>query len=185
MQNPPPPPPPPSGFPPPPPPPEPAGYVAPQAYGYAPQASYGGFWIRLVAYIIDAIIITVPLVIIAVIIGIATGAALGASGNTSDQTVGAASTGVSGLIQLIGFVLTVGYFVFFWGQGSTLGMRLFRLRVADANTGQPIGYGRAALRYIGFIVSALVCYIGLIWAAFDGRKQGWHDKIATSVVLQG
>ena len=191
MQNPPPPPPPggypppppPSGYPPPPPPSVPPGYQPMQAY--APQASYGGFWIRLVAYIIDAIIISIPVVILAVIIGVATGVAIGATGNTSDTTTSTASSAVGGLIQLIAFVVTVGYFVYFWGRGSTLGMRLFRLRVADATTGAPIGYGRAALRYIGFIVSGIVCYIGLIWAAFDGRKQGWHDKIASSVVLQG
>jgi uncharacterized RDD family membrane protein YckC len=45
--------------------------------------------------------------------------------------------------------------------------------------------GRAALRYVGYVISTLVCYIGLIWAAFDSRKQGWHDKIASTVVVQG
>jgi uncharacterized RDD family membrane protein YckC len=191
MQNPPPPPPPgytppppPPGYTPPPPPQGP-GYPAPQGYGYAPQVTYGGFWIRFVAYIIDAIIIAVPVIILAVIVGVATGVAIGVSGNTSNQTTSAAGSGVSVLIDLVAFVITVGYFVYFWGSGSTLGMRLFHLRVADANTGAPIGYGRAALRYVGYIVSTFVCYIGLIWAAFDSRKQGWHDKIANTVVLQG
>jgi uncharacterized RDD family membrane protein YckC len=96
-----------------------------------------------------------------------------------------ATTGATGIIQLIAFLITVGYFVYFWGKGQTIGMRVFHLRVADAVTGQPIGYGRAALRYLGYVISAIVCYIGLIWAAFDGRKQGWHDKIANTVVLQG
>ncbi len=196
MQNPPPPPPPGGYFPPPPPPPgggyppppplgQPAGYPAPQSYGYAPQVTYGGFWIRFVAYIIDAIIIFVPVFILAVIVSAVTGAAIISTGSTSDNTVAAASTGAQLLVQVIGFVITVGYFVYFWGTGSTLGMRVFHLRVADANTGAPIGYGRAALRYVGLVISAFVCYIGLIWAAFDGRKQGWHDKIASSVVLQG
>jgi len=54
----------------------------------------------------------------------------------------------------------------------------------DATTGAPIGFGRAALRYVGFVVSILVCYIGLIWAAFDPRKQGWHDKVARTVVIR-
>jgi len=153
-------------------------------YGLAPAARYGGFWIRLVAYIIDAIIIFIPVVILAVILGFAMGVALGVSNNTSDQSTNTAVAGIQGLIQLLSFVATVGYFVYFWSSGSTIGMRLFHLRVADANTGQPIGLGRAALRYIGLVISALVCYIGLIWAAFDSRKQGWHDKIATTVVLQ-
>jgi uncharacterized RDD family membrane protein YckC len=191
LQNPPPPPPPPSGgFPPPPPssggyPPAPplqppGGYPAPQGYG---QVTYGGFWIRLVAYIIDAVIIFIPLAILGFIIGVIAAASAGAANNSNANAI--AGSGASLLVDLIAFVVTVGYFVYFWGKGQTIGMRVFHLRVADAVTGQPIGYGRAALRYLGYIVSALVCYIGLIWAAFDGRKQGWHDKIANTVVLQG
>ncbi len=48
-------------------------------------------------------------------------------------------------------------------------MRLFKLRVVDANSGQRIGIGRAVARYIGLIIAALPCWIGLIWAAFDPR----------------
>jgi uncharacterized RDD family membrane protein YckC len=193
LQNPPPPPPPPpsGGYPPPPPPsggyppapplPQPGGYPAPQAYG---QVTYGGFWIRLVAYIIDAVIIFIPTFVIGLVIGLIAAASAGAANNSSNANA-IAGSGASVLVDLIAFVITVGYFVYFWGRGQTIGMRVFHLRVADAVTGQPIGYGRAALRYLGYIISAIVCYIGLIWAAFDGRKQGWHDKIANTVVLQG
>jgi len=155
-------------------------------YGYAPQVRYGGFWIRFVAVFIDGIIVSIPGIILGVIVGIMAAVATNASGNSNngDSATGAAFTGVQLLVELISFVITVGYFVYFWGKGQTLGMRLFHLRVADANTGQPIGYGRAALRYLGYILSVIVCYIGLIWAAFDSRKQGWHDKIASTVVLQ-
>jgi uncharacterized RDD family membrane protein YckC len=192
MQN-PPPPPPPGGYPPPPPsggyqpPPPPlgGGYPAPQGYGSAPQAAYGGFWIRLVAIFIDGIIIAIPIVVLAVIIGIITGVAIGISGKSGNAATSSAGAGFTAVIDILAFVLTIGYFVYFWGQGQTLAMRLFHLRVVDANTGQPIGYGRAALRYLGYIISGLVCYIGLIWAAFDSRKQGWHDKIAGTVVVQG
>jgi uncharacterized RDD family membrane protein YckC len=201
MQNPPPPPPPPpsggyppppppsGGYPPPPPPsggyfpapPQPGGYPAPQGYG---QVTYGGFWIRFVAYIIDAVIVAIPIFILGFIVGII--AAIGSSAASHNGGATAvAGTGASALVDLIAFVVTVGYFVYFWGRGQTIGMRVFHLRVADAVTGQPIGYGRAALRYVGYIVSAIVCYIGFIWAALDSRKQGWHDKIANSVVLQG
>ena len=193
MQNPPPPPPPPpsGGYPPPPPPsggyppapplPQPGGYPAPQSYG---QVTYGGFWIRLVAYIIDAVIIFIPTFVIGLVIGLIAAASAGAANNSSNANA-IAGSGASVVVDLIAFVITVGYFVYFWGKGQTIGMRVFHLRVADAITGQPIGYGRAALRYLGYIISGIVCYIGLIWAAFDGRKQGWHDKIANTVVLQG
>lgn len=157
------------------------GYGQPMApYGQA--TTYGGFWIRLVAYIIDGVIVSIPTFVIAFILGIVIGLSSAASGNQPST----AATNAAGTVgELIGVAISIGYFVYFWGVGSTLGMRLFKLRVADANTGQPIGFGRAGLRYVGLIVSTLVCYIGLIWAAFDSRKQGWHDKIATTVVLQG
>jgi uncharacterized RDD family membrane protein YckC len=64
-------------------------------------------------------------------------------------------------------------------------MRLFHLRVADAQTGAPIGIGRAVVRWLMSLVNTWACYIGWIWVAFDSRKQGWHDKVANSVVLQG
>ncbi len=137
------------------------------------------------AAFIDGIIVSIPIFIIAVIIGVFAGIGSAASGNTSSQAASSANAGLTAFIYLIALVISIGYFVYFWGQGQTLAMRLFSLRVADANTGQPIGMGRAGLRYVGYIISVLVCYIGLIWAAFDARKQGWHDKIANTVVLQG
>jgi uncharacterized RDD family membrane protein YckC len=164
------------------------GYPAPQpaaGYGYAPQARYGGFWIRFVAVFIDGIIVSIPVIIIGVILGIIAAVATNASSSNGNSATGAAFTGVNLLLDLISFAISIGYFVYFWGRGQTLAMRLFHLRVADATTGLPIGYGRAALRYLGYILSVIVCYIGLIWAAFDSRKQGWHDKIANTVVLQG
>jgi hypothetical protein len=48
--------------------------------------------------------------------------------------------------------------------------------------GKPITWGRALLRYFGFILSALVLSIGFLWIAFDKKRQGWHDKIARTYV---
>jgi uncharacterized RDD family membrane protein YckC len=184
--------PPPGGYPPPPPP--PGGYTPPPppmgggypmqkpatGYGYAPQVRYGGFWIRFVSIFIDGLIVGIPVGIVSAIVG----AAVTSSSNNSPAT-GAGLSGIQLVVELLGLVVEIGYFVYFWGKGQTLAMRLFHLRVADATTGLPIGSGRAALRYVGYILSVIVCYIGLIWAAFDSRKQGWHDKIASTVVLQG
>jgi len=47
-----------------------------------------------------------------------------------------------------------------------------------------IDFFRGLLRYVGFIIAAIPLLIGLIWAAFDSRKQGWHDKIAGTVVIR-
>jgi uncharacterized RDD family membrane protein YckC len=168
MQSPPPPPPPSGGMMPPPPPPM-GGYQP--VPGYAPAANYGGFWIRVVAYIIDAIILAVVGGIVDAIFRV----------NPSNAGSGAYSA-ASGLNLVIG----IAYFTYMWSQqGATLGQRIFRLRVVDANTGQRITIGKALLRWVGLFVSFIVCFVGVIWVAFDSRKQGWADKIAGTFVLQG
>jgi uncharacterized RDD family membrane protein YckC len=88
------------------------------------------------------------------------------------------------LLYLFFVVVTLGYWIYFWGtSGATLGMRLLRLRIIDANTGATIGYARAVVRLLMTVVNSWACYIGWIWVAFDPRKQGWHDKVANSVVI--
>ena len=169
MQN-PPPPPPPEGYSPPPPPPQMSGgyQPAPMAYS-APVASYGGFWIRAVAYIVDAIILG--------IIGAILSAPLAVNYNDINSASVRASNGID-------LVLSAVYFTLLWTyMGASIGQRIFRLRVVDANTGQPIPLGKAALRWLGLLLSFAVCLIGVIWVAFDGRKQGWMDKIAGTVVV--
>jgi uncharacterized RDD family membrane protein YckC len=194
MQNPPPPPPPPGDLPPPlyTPPPAPLASPSgvPAGYSYTPQPSYGGFWIRFLASLIDSAILYFSSLIVSVIVS-TIGTALGwfASASTYSPEAPATVTPIGlivvALLLLAFLVWNVGYFVYFWSTGGTLGMKLLRLRVADADTFQPIGIGRALLRYLGIIVASLACYIGLIWAAFDDRKQGWHDKIANTVVIWG
>ncbi|HEX6350095.1 MAG TPA: RDD family protein [Candidatus Dormibacteraeota bacterium] len=136
---------------------------------------YAGFWIRFVAIFIDGLIYGIPTGIVLVLILVA---AAGGRVPTSDQ-----ANSLSLPLDLISVVVGAAYFCYFWSTGATPGMRLFRQRVLDADTSQPIGVGRALLRYVGYLVSLGCCYVGLIWAAFDGRKQGWHDKLARTVVV--
>jgi uncharacterized RDD family membrane protein YckC len=145
------------------------GYAPMQ--GYAPAARYGGFWIRVVAYIIDGILLSIVGRIIDLILGV----------NPTNTT-----TGPYALASLLQLLIDIGYFTYMWSyQGATLGQRIFRLRVVDANTGQNITIGKALLRWLGLLISFVVCFIGVIWVAFDSRKQGWMDKIAGTLVIQG
>jgi len=148
---------------------------------YAAQVDYAGFWIRFAAAFIDGIIVGVALFVIFFVIGIIVAISAGATASSPDFSGG----GVNLLANVIYFVLYAGYFVYFWGMGQTPAMRWLGLYVADANTGGPIGFGKASIRLLGYMLSVLICYIGLIWAAFDPRKQGWHDHIAGSVVIRG
>ena len=164
----------------------PVQYGAPQVYG--PQPTYAGFWIRLVARLIDAVIVGIPFGVIFGVLAVAGGVFAGNASSSSQDSQNAAAAAFGGifiLLYLIVLVVQVGYWIYFWGSsGSTLGMRLLHLKVVDAVTGAPIGYGRATVRFLMTIVNSWACYIGWIWVAFDPRKQGWHDKVANSVVLQ-
>jgi uncharacterized RDD family membrane protein YckC len=160
--------------------PPPAGYVP--AAGGARAARYGGFWIRAVAYIIDTVILSLGNVIIEAIFQARGTAALGGAILNPQGS----QSPVYGAVVAVEIVITIAYFVGLWSYtGATLGQRLFRLRVVDADTGQPISLGKALLRWVGIFISSIACFVGLIWVAFDSRKQGWADKIAGTLVLRG
>jgi uncharacterized RDD family membrane protein YckC len=162
-------------------------YAAPQYQG--PQPTYAGFWIRLVARLLDGLILGIPLGIVFAVFAIAGGVFANNTSSSSQDSQNAAAAAIFGggflILWLLALVVQVGYWIYFWGtSGSTLGMRLLHLKVVDADTGGPIGYARATVRFLMSIVNSWACYIGWIWVAFDPRKQGWHDKVANSVVLQ-
>jgi uncharacterized RDD family membrane protein YckC len=134
----------------------------------APAAVTGakaGFWIRVVAFIIDSILIFVVNAIIAAILS-------------------STSTGRSGIQTLLGII----YFTYFWSAsspwpGQTVGDKLLNLRVIRTD-GSDLTIVQAFIRYVGLVVSFLVIFIGVIWVAFDPNKQGWADKIAGTYVVK-
>jgi uncharacterized RDD family membrane protein YckC len=128
----------------------------------APKA---GFWIRFLAILIDSILLA--------IVSGAVGAILSLNTN-----------GRSGLSVLVGLA----YYVFFWSKsspwpGQTIGSKLLNIRVIKTD-GSDLEISQALIRYVGFFIAAIVLLIGLIWAAFDPNKQGWHDKIAGTYVIK-
>jgi uncharacterized RDD family membrane protein YckC len=159
----------------------PAIIAPPPDYAAVMNVVYAGFWIRFVAILIDSVILFVANLIIGFVLGFFIGILIYASGASVNES---STNTLNVLSYFVALVLSAGYFSFYWAGGQTWGMRWLRLRVVDAQTGQPIGVSRGFMRYLGYLVSALPCYVGLIWAAFDPRKQGWHDKIANSVVVQ-
>jgi uncharacterized RDD family membrane protein YckC len=86
---------------------------------------------------------------------------------------------------IIAIALSIAYFIYFEGgaTGQTIGKRVLGIRVVDYGSGGPLGYGKAFLRYIGRIASGAICYLGYLWVIWDKEKQGWHDKIANTVVV--
>jgi uncharacterized RDD family membrane protein YckC len=75
--------------------------------------------------------------------------------------------------------------VAFWiYRQATPGKIVIGARIVDANSGQPPSTGQLIGRYFGYYLSIIPLCLGLIWVAFDKRKQGWHDKLAGTVVIR-
>ena len=151
-----------------------SGWAPPPSSRPGPMAGvhYAGFWVRFVAILLDAIVLGVISAALTPIVG----SQVTITGNqfTVNYTANAYST-------LIGLV----YFVGLWSwRGQTIGMIPFGMQVVGVADGKKIDLLRAVLRYVGLIISIIPLFLGLIWAAFDSRKQGWHDKIASTVVIR-
>jgi len=137
---------------------------------------YAGFWRRLAAVLIDTLIVIPLLGLLMYLLS---------DGKLSDELLESDpfafySPGATLAVDLGFFVLVIFFWVKFLG---TPGKLLLGCQIVNANTGQPLTIGRAMLRYFGYLVSAILFLLGFIWIAFDRRKQGFHDKIAGSVVI--
>ena len=147
---------------------------------------FAGFWRRFVAYMIDGFIIGFIFILLMTVAGFAY-----LAGTMSGQG-GAILAKITDPEQMASFTLwmwafsifiNIAYFTYFHGStGRTPGKTLLGLQVVSAD-GTSISYGIAFLRSVGYLVSSLVFCLGYIWIAFDKQKQGWHDKIAGTVVI--
>ena len=137
----------------------------------SPDLEYVGFWPRLGATVIDVLlqlVITLPLT-------------YAIYGQASEP--GATFMGLSD--ALINLVLPAAAVIAFWVyRGATPGKMAISARIVDADTGAPLTASQSVIRYLGYFVSLIPFGLGYLWIAFDRRKQGWHDKMANSVVIR-
>ncbi len=173
----------------------------PPRRGPAPGIEYAGFWIRTAAYLLD----TIPFFVLGLVVVIPMMAAgfdvlrdvplpppgtlINSPEYQAYQTrlAQAMTEAMGGFYPIFGLfqLLSIAYFVGMWTwRQQTLGMMALGLRVARDADGQPPGFARSLLRYVGYWLSWIALFIGFIWVAFDSRKQGWHDKIAGTVVVR-
>lgn len=86
---------------------------------------------------------------------------------------------------LITWVLPAVIVVLFWMfKQATPGKMAVGARIVDVRSGEAASTGQLIGRYLGYFISALVFGLGFFWVAFDSRKQGWHDKLAGTVVVR-
>ena len=130
----------------------------PQMWGASgPRA---GFWRRFAGLFIDGILLGIVDAVLRAILGTGPGTALYA------------------VASIVYFTVLIGS-----SRGQTVGQMALGIRVIDFNTGGPIGYGRAFVRWLVSIVSAVVFLLGYLWMLWDKEKQCWHDKAANDVVV--
>ncbi|MBE0503651.1 MAG: RDD family protein [Desulfuromonadales bacterium] len=138
------------------------------------ELEYAGFWIRIWASIIDSILlmlITFPLLI----------SIYGWAYFDSDQTgfiAGSADFLISWILPAIAVIT-------FWiYRQATPGKLAISAKIVDAASGNAPSTGQLVGRYLSYFVSALPLGLGILWVAFDRRKQGWHDKLSGTVVIR-
>ncbi len=130
-----------------------------------------GFWIRVVATMLDGLLVFVLQFVLGFLL-----ASAGIAAGIGD---------VSGLVMLFGYLLSFAYYIVFTGYcGQTPGKMALRIKVIRTD-GAQIGYGRAAFREtVAKFISGIILCIGYLMVAFDGQKQGLHDRMADTYVIK-
>lgn len=117
-----------------------------------------GFWARTAAFLVDSWILIVAAIPVAFLGG--------------------------DFFGPINTVFAAIYFPYLWSVGGdTLGMRWLGLRVVRMDD-KPFTHMDGVIRFVGLSLATAPFYLGLIWAAFDSKKQGWHDKLAKTQVVK-
>ena len=135
---------------------------------------YVGFWARVLASIIDTILLLIILIPLMLAFGI--------------TYMGPGSVEVimpSGLDFLLNYVFPAVAIILFWVyKSATPGKMMIGAIIADAKTYGKPSTGQCIGRYFAYIVSTIPLCLGFIWIAFDKRKRGWHDYLAGTVVIK-
>ncbi|HEC30028.1 MAG TPA: RDD family protein [Gammaproteobacteria bacterium] len=136
------------------------------------EQEYAGFWIRTGAAIIDSILLLI--IIMPLLTAI--------YGTDYWQSV----VFIQGSWDvLLNYILPAIAVIVFWVcKSATPGKMLTKLTIVDAKTGGKPTARQFIVRYLGYYVSMIPLFLGIIWVGIDKRKQGWHDKLAGTVVIR-
>ena len=136
------------------------------------EQEYAGFWIRTGASIIDTILMMI--IIIPVLTAIY---------GTEYWISGSSAHGFWDI--MFNYILPAVAVIVFWAyKSATPGKMATKLTIVDAKTGEKPSTAQFIGRYLGYYVSMIPLFLGIIWVGIDKRKQGWHDKLAGTVVIK-
>ncbi len=181
----------------------PPGYGPP---GYGPPPAYGGpgsniridpvlhqplspWWKRLIAIIIDGLILAFAFFVIVLVIA---AAVQGVHTTTPQNNAPASGRSVFGAFFVVSLVFSIPAAIYYGAmngsrRGQTVGKMALGIAVRDARTGAPIGFWRALGRNLITVLFHALLYIPYILdnlaPLWDARRQAWHDKVAHSVVV--
>lgn len=130
---------------------------------------YVGFWARFGASMLDTLLMFAVLVPLVLLFG--------------DPLNDYAMTG--GMNAFVSYILPAALILWFWSaKQATPGKMAIKARIVDAKTGKAPTTGKLVIRYLAYIVSTIPLCLGYLWVVFDARRQGWHDKLAGTVVVR-
>lgn len=134
---------------------------------------YAGFWARVGASIVDSLLLL--LIIVPLLVAVYGWAYF-------DPSQAAAFRPAE---LLITWLLPAVAVIAFWvKKQATPGKMVVSAKIVDAESGEPAGTAQLIGRYLAYIPATLALGLGILWVAFDRRKQGWHDKLAGTVVVR-
>jgi uncharacterized RDD family membrane protein YckC len=152
----------------------------PSASPAVPRAHFAGFWIRLLARMIDGFILSIPTIVLVVPLVIMLGVAA-RPGRL--MPFGPAALMMQGVLMLIGTAVGATYETYFVStRGATPGKLALGLKIVRAD-GSPVSAGLAFGRYLAHLLSGYLLGIGYIMAAFDAEKRALHDRICETRVV--
>ena len=145
--------------------------------------TYAGFWIRVGASLIDTLVMLIVFIPTAMMIYGAN--TMSTEMTSQDMSYWSSSFHMEGSGNIfLNYIFPALLVLAFWlYKSATPGKMATRLTIVDAKTGKKPTVVQFLLRYLGYFLSSIFL-LGFIWIAFDKRKQGWHDKIAGTVVVK-
>lgn len=138
----------------------------------ADELEYVGFWARFGASLIDTVLIGI------VIWPLLTAFYGDAYWDGEGMVKGPMDVLLSWVFPMVAVI------VFWVAKQATPGKMAVSARIVDAKTGAAPSTGQFIGRYLAYFLAGLPLGLGIFWVAFDGRKQGWHDKLAGTVVVR-
>jgi uncharacterized RDD family membrane protein YckC len=170
----------------------------------ATQVKYVGFWKRFIAFIIDSVIVSI--VLLPVMIALYGGGYWDKAKNDTSRLMkvledpnadvttrvlqandiingpGSAISALTDIRIQIAVAVTI---VLFWRfRKATPGKMVVRAKIVNARTLDAASTAQLIGRVLAYVVSIIPFCVGFLWIAFDRRKQGWHDKLAGTVVIE-